>query len=143
MSNQHQSRSGCGRMLLVLFGFVFFVVMGLLIWLVYTSRSLEEEIRAKGEPVTLAELDAWYTAVPDDKNAALVDGRLPDSLDALVPKYLDALPLDPFDERPLRYMRGDYGYLVYSIGPNLQDEQGMEPARNARHTGDIVIRVTR
>ena len=88
MSNQHQSRSGCGRMLLVLFGFVFFVVMGLLIWLVYTSRSLEEEIRAKGEPVTLAELDAWYTAVPDDENAALVDGRLPDSLDALVPKHL-------------------------------------------------------
>ena len=29
-------------------------------------------IRARGEPVTLEELDAWYPKVPDAENAALV-----------------------------------------------------------------------
>lgn len=71
MSDSHKSRSGCGQMLIT-FGCVFFVVMGALIWMTYSYRSLEEVIRAKGEPVTLAELDAWYTAVPDEENAALV-----------------------------------------------------------------------
>ena len=52
MSNQQQSRSGCGRIFLILFGIAFFAVMGLLFWLVYSSRSMEETIRAKGEPVT-------------------------------------------------------------------------------------------
>jgi hypothetical protein len=33
------------------------------------------------------------------------DGALPDSLSALVPAYLPALPLDPFDGQPLRYSR--------------------------------------
>ncbi len=34
--------------------------------------TLEAEIRAKGEPVTLAELDAFYPQVPDEENGALV-----------------------------------------------------------------------
>ncbi len=34
-----------------------------------------EKIRAKGEPVTDKELDAWYKAVPAEKNAALAFGK--------------------------------------------------------------------
>ena len=30
-------------------------------------------------------------------------GKLPATLDALVPKYLPAVPLDPYDDRPFRY----------------------------------------
>ncbi len=51
-------------------------------------------------------------------------GGLPDSLDELVPKYLAAVPSDPFTGRPLRYIRHHRGYVVYSVGENLTDEQG-------------------
>lgn len=33
------------------------------------------------------------------------ENTLPDTLDALVPDYLPAIPLDPFDGKPLRYSR--------------------------------------
>ena len=51
-------------------------------------------------------------------------GALPDSLDVLVPKHLAAVPADPFTGQPLRYIRNGRGYVVYSVGENLTDEQG-------------------
>ncbi len=39
-----------------------------------------EKLRAKGEPVTLKELDAWHKAVPPEKNAALAFQRTTNSL---------------------------------------------------------------
>ncbi|MCC6153208.1 MAG: hypothetical protein IT367_05585 [Candidatus Hydrogenedentes bacterium] len=99
MTVQHQSRSGCGRIFLILFGIAFFAVMGVLIWFVYSSQSMNETIRAKGEPVTLAELDAWYTAVPDDENAALVvlmaaDVHSAPPADAPIPLHMERTRLD-------------------------------------------------
>jgi hypothetical protein len=45
-------------------------------------------------------------------------GRLPQSLDALVPDYLDAVPVDPFapDGRPLRYRVATTQATIYSVG---------------------------
>ncbi len=51
-------------------------------------------------------------------------GSVPDSLEALVPRYLAAVPADPFTGQPLRYVRKGKGYVVYSVGENLTDEQG-------------------
>lgn len=50
------------------------------------------------------------------------ESRIPTRLDELVPKYLSALPLDPFSGEPVRYnaARG----LIYSVGLNLKDEGG-------------------
>ncbi len=47
---------------------------------------------------------------------------LPQTLAALVPEYLPAVPLDPFDGQPLRYnpARG----LIYSVGTDLKDNGG-------------------
>jgi hypothetical protein len=50
--------------------------------------------------------------------------RWPDRLDELGPAYLKAVPLDPFDTRPLRYKRLPDGVLVYSVGPDGQDDGG-------------------
>jgi hypothetical protein len=50
---------------------------------------------------------------------------LPDSLAALVPEYLSAVPLDPFNQRPLRYKRGQGIYRVYSVERNGQDDGGV------------------
>jgi hypothetical protein len=48
----------------------------------------------------------------------LANGRWPDDLDQLTPKYLAQVPTDPFDGKPLRYvklLKG--GVIVYSVGP--------------------------
>jgi len=46
-------------------------------------------------------------------------GALPDSLEALVPEYLEAIPLDDLDGKPLRY--DSEKKELYSVGPDLQD----------------------
>jgi hypothetical protein len=52
------------------------------------------------------------------------NGRLPTSLDELVPEVLQAAPGDPFADAPLRYRLQDDGYLIYSVGPNGVDDHG-------------------
>jgi hypothetical protein len=47
----------------------------------------------------------------------LANGRFPDGLADLAPKYLTKVPTDPFDGRPLRYARLKGGAAVYSVGP--------------------------
>lgn len=53
-------------------------------------------------------------------------GSWPDSLEALVPDYLDAVPDDPHDGAPLRYRRAQTGVVVYSIGSGRIDAGGRE-----------------
>lgn len=55
----------------------------------------------------------------------LDQGELPQDLADLVPRYLDAVPSDPFDGKPLRYLRLDVGYRVYSVGPDGADDGGV------------------
>jgi hypothetical protein len=45
-------------------------------------------------------------------------GALPSSLDELVPGYLPAVPLDPFDDKPLRYSQELS--TIWSTGPERQ-----------------------
>ena len=42
----------------------------------------------------------------------------PERLDDLVPRYLAAVPVDPFTDQPLVYERRDAGYLLASVGQN-------------------------
>jgi hypothetical protein len=51
-------------------------------------------------------------------------GHWPEALDGVAPAYLEAVPLDPFDGRPLRYKRLPDGVLVYSVTPNDQTNFG-------------------
>jgi hypothetical protein len=52
--------------------------------------------------------------------------KIPDSLAELVPDFLPAVPQDPFDGQPVRFKKRTKGYIVYSIGPNFQDDGGKE-----------------
>jgi len=56
----------------------------------------------------------------------LAHDRLPGTLDELVPQFLDAVPKDPFDGKPLRYKTLEKGYVIYSIGPDGKDDGGKE-----------------
>lgn len=52
------------------------------------------------------------------------NGRLPQSLDVLAPKCLTKVPVDPFTDAPLKYRLTDKGFLLYSVGPNMKDDDG-------------------
>lgn len=55
--------------------------------------------------------------------------RLPERLEQLVPEFLPAVPLDPFDGRPLRYEVSGEGYVIYSVGSDLVDDRGRSNQR--------------
>ena len=49
-------------------------------------------------------------------------GKLPEKLDMLMPDYIDKIPLDPFDMKPLRY--SNEKKIIYSVGEDLKDDGG-------------------
>ena len=51
-------------------------------------------------------------------------GYYPLSLDFLVPAYIDKVLFDPFDGKELRYKKLSCGFVVYSIGDDLRDNDG-------------------
>jgi hypothetical protein len=67
----------------------------------------------------------------------LAHNDYPESLDALVPAFLDQLPHEVVDAKALRYQRTqDSRYLLYSVGWNQRDEGGLRA--NAVEQGDWV-----
>jgi hypothetical protein len=50
--------------------------------------------------------------------------RWPDSPSSLVPDYLEEVPTDPHDGNHLRYRRLADGVVIYSVGPDQQDNGG-------------------
>lgn len=80
-----------------------------------------------------AELDSRFQAHLNLARTALAIERYrlaaektPEQLDDLVPKYLEQVPIDPFDGRPIRYRRTEPGYVLYSIMEDRQDNGGKE-----------------
>jgi hypothetical protein len=57
----------------------------------------------------------------------LQTGRLPEELSNLVPKFLLAVPDDPYGSGPLKYRRSEDSYSLYSVGYD-QDDDGGQPA---------------
>lgn len=59
---------------------------------------------------------------------------LPEKLEALVPRYLQEVPQDPFVGHPLRFrLDGNEAIVVYSVGPNGTDDN--------EQNDDIVVRM--
>ena len=71
-------------------------------------------------------------------------GKLPHSLDALMPEYLPDVPLDPFDGKPLRLIATDEGIVIYSIGEDGYDDEGfvVDPD-TGRRGSDVGFRLNR
>lgn len=73
----------------------------------------------------------------------LAEGRMPERLEDLVPDFLDAVPIDPYDGEALRVGRTDSAYKIYSVGQNRTDEGGVEPENpsGSWRDGDLVFEV--
>jgi hypothetical protein len=59
----------------------------------------------------------------------LAQGRLPENLEDLVPKYLAAVPVDPFTESPMLW--NPEKKVIYSVGTDGKDDGGRINARDA------------
>lgn len=56
----------------------------------------------------------------------LTNGQFPDSLDALVPRFINRLPNDVITGDPYKYRRTDDGrFVLYSVGWNEKDDGGV------------------
>jgi hypothetical protein len=67
-------------------------------------------------------------------------GRLPPSLEQLVPTYLQQVPLDPFSGRPIIYHPQGSNRLLYIVGEDGVDDGGKRVGRSVSGTvnkGDL------
>lgn len=68
------------------------------------------------------------------------NGDYPYTLDELVPEFLESVPVDIFDGRPLRFMMaGPESPVVYSVGTDRDDDGGRMPdawAHDEEHEGN-------
>jgi hypothetical protein len=65
-------------------------------------------------------------------------GRMPANLAALIPGYLDALPIDPFNGKPIRLAKESDRWIIYSVGPDSVDNGGA-PIRSNGQPGDLIF----
>jgi hypothetical protein len=74
----------------------------------------------------------------------LAHGEFPDSLDALAPQYLSAVPVDVIMDQPLKYHRTPDGqFILYSVGWNKKDDNGTVAKDTKEKTeGDWVWKYT-
>jgi len=66
----------------------------------------------------------------------MTNGRNPQSLEQLLPDFLEAIALDDFDGKPLRY--SPILKVVYSVGDNLTDDGGVQ-STNRLKSADLVF----
>lgn len=91
------------------------------------------ETDARHRLARLAVAVARYRAAED---------RFPDTLDDLVARFLPAIPLDPFNGKPLRIEQTDEAFILYSVGPDGTDDDGA-PYEPEERAGDITFGLTR
>jgi hypothetical protein len=71
-------------------------------------------------------------------------GDLPENLDALTPNYIPILPRDPFDGQPMKYRVTDDRAVIYSIGPDDQDDSGASlETDDGKKVGDVTFNLKR
>lgn len=72
----------------------------------------------------------------------LANQKLPENIDAIAPKFLDVIPTDPFDGKPLRFKKLTQGYVVYSIGKDGKDNDGKEKDNSNKSETDYDVAFT-
>jgi hypothetical protein len=66
----------------------------------------------------------------------LANGKLPATLDELVPRFLDHVPLDVCNGQPLIYHpAGDRDFVLYSVGWNGKDDGGITVMKTGKTGG--------
>lgn len=70
------------------------------------------------------------------------NGRLPQKLRELTPAFLAEIPEDPFTGTELPYRQLPTGYVIYSVGPDLNDDGGKEEPDSSKERLETTYDVT-
>ena len=101
----------------------------------YPYPNYRRSWRATFEYLTLHQLVVTAIAL---KRYELLHGKLPVTLNALVPDFLPAAPRDFMDGQPLRFrLNRDGSFQLYSVGADAQDDGGdpvPDPAQRGNRT---------
>jgi hypothetical protein len=89
------------------------------------TRMLVSKVLEAGEPCRrkTARVRSLITLLAVERYRLKHD-KWPDGLDDLKADFLVAVPLDPYDGKPLRYIKRPDGVTVYSIGADGTDDGG-------------------
>lgn len=97
----------------------------------------------KGAEIT-ARVKMAETALAIERYRLAHAGTLPATLADIVPTFLDSIPTDPMDGKPLRYKKlPATGYVVYSIGKDRKDDNGVPLASDGKTQLDCVMSIKR
>ena len=80
--------------------------------------------RAEDRALVRRELTRVAIALARHRAAA---GTYPQSLDELVPDFLETVPIDRQSGEPLKYVRTEAGYKLWGVGFNGIDDGGVPP----------------
>ncbi len=112
------------------------------------ERRLTERLlfsRAGGAPTWLGIGDAQIrTAIAAlaAERYRIDQGRWPQSLEELVPRYIAAVPGDPFVNAPIKLLRLPDGLFIYSVGFDGKDDGGkIDPKMRVRDGADTGFRL--
>jgi hypothetical protein len=85
--------------------------------------ALEKAVRRSARMQTYADATRVGCAL---ERYLLANGKFPDTLEPLAPRFIESIPNDVIDGKPLRYRRhSDGGYVLYSVGWNQTDDGGV------------------
>ncbi len=100
-----------------------YLPIGLLVPQLQSPAATQERVRQW--------LDATRVSIALERYRRL-HGAWPESLEALVPELLEAVPVDRFDGKPLKYALSEGEPTLYAIGPDGDDDQGRPLADDSK-----------
>ena len=98
-------------------------------------------------PAVLRSMDAWERMIAQttlmEVGLAISQyhsehGAYPEALDEAAPYLGGEVPSDPYTGTPLLYERRGAGYVLYSVGPNLNDDGGVPLSGPGGIIGDVL-----
>lgn len=99
---------------------------------VYSGKMILER---KAESVTQLRQTIIVLAL---RRHEMEQGQLPGNLQELVPRYLDAIPTDPFDDKPMRWNASLQS--VYSVNRDFHDDGGTYDQKvSPRRQKDLIL----
>ncbi|GEM_PF-1840544 len=113
---------------------------GFIKWLFYVSNSttIDTLYGINNDLECLAYYELWkYSFIKMFKTSFAIEQflatqqRLPEDLQELVPNYIPSIPFDPYSpNKTINYrIREDGGYIVYSVGVDRIDNNGVQPKK--------------
>jgi hypothetical protein len=93
------------------------------------------------ERLTKAKLRCIIAILATERYRLKHDGRWPHALSDLLPEFLTQIPTDPYDRKPIRYRQNDNGIVIYSVGPDVGDNEGNLSPNGSEPGTDIGFRL--